>query len=75
MSHILLEMDVDEKMRQALLAQELKMRSKQPEAWTRTKFRKFANFGRNRKKTAEEILGMEPRTASEKASRKKAARK
>ena len=32
----------------ALLAEEQKMRSKQPEAWTKTKFRKYANFGRNR---------------------------
>lgn len=34
------------------------MRKKQPEAWTKTKFRKYANFGRNRKKSAEELLGL-----------------
>ena len=50
MSHILLDVGVDEKMRQKLLNEELKMRSKQPQAWTKTKFRKYANFGRNRKK-------------------------
>ena len=58
---MLLDMEVDEKMRLALLAEEQKMRSKQPEAWTKTKFRKYANFGRNRGKTAEEILGIEPK--------------
>jgi hypothetical protein len=35
---------IDEKMRQALLDQELAMRSKQPTAWTKTKFRPYANF-------------------------------
>ncbi|HNV00931.1 MAG TPA: hypothetical protein PKK60_00685 [archaeon] len=58
MSNILLNMDVDESLRLELLAQEKKMRQKQPEAWTKTKFRKYANFGRNRKKTAEELLGL-----------------
>ena len=62
MSHVLLNMGVDEEMRVQLLAEEQKMRSKQPEAWTKTKFRKYANFGRNRKKTAEEILGLAPKT-------------
>lgn len=59
MSHILLNMEVDESLRQELLTQELKMRSKQPESWTKTKFRKYSNFGRNRKKTAEELLGID----------------
>lgn len=35
---------VSEKMRQALLAEELKLREKQPERWTKTKFRPYANF-------------------------------
>lgn len=61
MSNVLLDMNVDEDLRLQLLAQEQKMRSRQPEAWTKTKFRKYANFGRNRKKTAEEILGIEPK--------------
>gem|GEM_PF-1856573 len=60
MSNILLNMDVDESLRVQLLAEEQKMRQKQPEAWTKTKFRKYANFGRNRKKTAEELLGLAP---------------
>jgi hypothetical protein len=55
----LLDFGVDESLRKKLLAEEQKLRSKQPEAWTKTKFRKYANFGRNRKKTAEEILGIE----------------
>lgn len=50
MSNVLLGLEVDETMREKLLQEELKMRSKQPEAWTKTKFRKYANFGRNRVK-------------------------
>jgi len=72
-SHVLLNVGVDEDLRLQLLAEEQKMRSKQPEAWTKTKFRKYANFGRNRKKTAEEILGIEPkqeRNVSKVAKRK-----
>jgi hypothetical protein len=57
MSGALLNMGVDESLRLKLLEEEQKMRSKQPEAWTKTKFRKYANFGRNRKKTVEDILG------------------
>ena len=56
MSNILLNMGVDEELRLKLLQEEQKMRSKQPEAWTKAKFRKYANFGRNRNKTAEDIL-------------------
>ncbi len=41
---------VDESLRMRLLAEEFKMRKKQPEAWTKTKYRKYANFGLNRKK-------------------------
>ena len=48
MSDVLLNLSVDEKLRSKLLAEEQKLRSKQPEAWTKTKFRKYANFGRNR---------------------------
>jgi hypothetical protein len=50
MSNVLLDLGVDEKMRLKLLQEEQKLRSKQPEAWTKTKFRKYANFGRNRVK-------------------------
>ena len=38
-----------EELRQQLLKEELKLRKKQPEAWTKTKFRKYANF-RTKKK-------------------------
>ena len=43
-----MNMDVDESMRLKLLQEEFKMRKKQPEAWTKTKYRKYANFGKNR---------------------------
>ncbi len=45
-----LGMGVDEEMRLALLQEEFKMRKKQPEPWTKTKYRKYANFGLNRTK-------------------------
>jgi len=68
LSSILLNVGVDEELRIKLLEEEQKMRSKQPEAWTKTKFRKYANFGRNRRKTAEEVLGLE--TSSKKVVKK-----
>ena len=52
MSDVLLNLGVDEKLRLKLLAEEQKLRAKQPEAWTKTKFRKYANFGRNRVPTS-----------------------
>jgi len=33
-----------EELRLKLLAEEFKLRKKQPEAWTKTKYRPFANF-------------------------------
>ncbi len=45
-----MEFKVDEVLRQKLLAEELKLRATQPEAWTKTKYRKYANFGRIREK-------------------------
>lgn len=48
----ILPIKVDEKMRLSLLAQERRLRSKQPEAWTKTKYRKYANFGRTKAKKA-----------------------
>lgn len=45
---VFLDMSVDEEMRQKLLAEEFQLRKAQPEAWTKTKYRKYANFGRNR---------------------------
>jgi len=44
----------DEEARLKLLAEEFKLRKKQPEAWTKTKYRKYANFGMNRKKKQDE---------------------
>jgi len=36
--------DISEKMRMQLLAEEFKLRKKQPTAWTKTKYRPYANF-------------------------------
>lgn len=46
-------MNVDESMRMKLLEEEFKLRKKQPEAWTKTKYRRYANFGVNRTKKEE----------------------
>lgn len=48
-----MNMDIDEEMRMSLLAEEFKLRKKQPPAWTMQKYRKYANFGANRKKKEE----------------------
>ncbi len=56
MSNMLLDLGVDESMRLKLLEEEKKLRSKQPQAWTKTKFRKYANFGRNRVKKDSETV-------------------
>ena len=42
---------VTEELRLKLLEEERKMRAKQPEPWTKTKYRKYANFGRTKTKT------------------------
>ena len=47
-----IELDA-EAIRQQLLAEEFKLRKKQPPAWTMQKYRKYANFGANRKKKEE----------------------
>ncbi|MCX6802377.1 MAG: hypothetical protein NT067_04665 [Candidatus Diapherotrites archaeon] len=39
-----------EEFRLKLLEEERKMRAKQPEPWTKTKYRKYANFGRAKAK-------------------------
>ena len=49
-----MNMNVDESLRLKLLQEEFKLRKKQPEAWTKTKYRRYANFGVNRKKKEEE---------------------
>ena len=46
-------MEPNEALRQKLLKQEFKMRKKQPEAWTKTKYRPYANFRTKKKETAE----------------------
>ena len=49
-----LDSDVDEALRAKLLQEEFKMRKKQPEPWTKTKYRKYANFGIKKKDKEEE---------------------
>ncbi|MCD6434638.1 MAG: hypothetical protein J7L14_03425 [Candidatus Diapherotrites archaeon] len=44
---------IDEETRLKLLEEEFRMRKKQPEAWTKTKYRKYANFVGRRKKKKE----------------------
>lgn len=48
-------MKPSEELRLKLLKQEFRLRKKQPEAWTKTKFRKYANFRTKKKDPAEEI--------------------
>ena len=48
-----LGLESSENFRVKLLKQEFKLRKKQPEAWTKTKYRPYANF---RTKKKEEIL-------------------
>ncbi|MEW6295582.1 MAG: hypothetical protein AB1467_04785 [Candidatus Diapherotrites archaeon] len=45
--------EVTEEMRLKLLQEEFAMRKKQPTAWTKTKFRPFANFNTKKKKKPE----------------------
>jgi len=49
----LLGIDSSEDLRQELLKQEFKMRKKQPEAWTKTKYRPYANFRTKKKETTD----------------------
>lgn len=49
-----MDMQINESLRLQLLAEEFRLRKKQPPAWTRQKYRKYANFGANRKKREEE---------------------
>ncbi len=48
-----MDMTVDNEMRLRLLEEEFRLRKKQPPAWTMQKYRKYANFGANRKKNKE----------------------
>ncbi len=41
---------VNEEITKKLLEEEFRLRKKQPEAWTKTKFRKYANFGIKKRK-------------------------
>ena len=48
-------MKPSEELRLKLLKQEFRLRKKQPEAWTKTKFRKYANFRTKKREPQEEI--------------------
>ncbi|MFH0969868.1 MAG: hypothetical protein V1776_00170 [Candidatus Diapherotrites archaeon] len=41
-----MKIEITEELRLKLLEEEFKLRSKQPTAWTKTKFRPYANFRR-----------------------------
>ena len=41
-----IKFEVNEQIRQKLLEEERKLRAKQSEPWTKTKFRRYANFGK-----------------------------
>ena len=43
-----------EELRKKLLKEELRLRKKQPEAWTKTKFRKYANFRTKKREVVKE---------------------
>jgi hypothetical protein len=45
-----------EELRLKLLKQELKLRKKQPTAWTKTKFRKYANFRTKKKEVQDQTV-------------------
>ena len=71
-----MDIGIDEEMRQSLLAEEFKLRKKQPPAWTMQKYRKYANFGANRKKKADEkVTQAEQNAKAETKTAQKAAEK
>ena len=53
-------LESNEQFRLKLLKQELKLRKKQPEAWTKTKYRPYANF---RTKKKEDLMDSAATTA------------
>lgn len=61
--------EVSEAMRLKLLAEEFKLRKKQPTAWTKTKFRPFANF-KTKKRVQADILPVEATVAVKAAPEK-----
>jgi len=61
----LIGLDSSENLRQKFLKQEFQMRKKQPEAWTKTKYRPYANF--RTKKKDEEVVATQKTVAAVKA--------
>ncbi len=48
-----MKLEISEELRLKLLAEEFKLRAKQPTAWTKTKFRPYANFRRPKSEVAQ----------------------
>jgi Fe-S oxidoreductase len=67
----LLSMDFDETLREKLLKKEFALRKKQPEPWTKTKYRPFANF-KARRSELDQALETKQAKANKKALAKKA---
>jgi len=66
----------NEQMRLKLLKQEFKLRKKQPTAWTKTKFRPYANFRTKKAEKAEaEAIALEAANAAKIAEAKAASAK
>ncbi len=66
---------VSEALRQKLLKEEFKLRKKQPEAWTKTKYRKFALFNTGQKKPKPKIQIEEEHELEAKDAKKRQAKK
>ena len=66
----LLSTKVDEALRMRLLKQEFTLRKKQPEPWTKTKYRPFANF-KARRTELEQAKLLESKKPAKKPSKKK----
>ncbi len=51
-----LGLEASEKLREKLLKEEFKLRKKQPEAWTKTKYRPYANFRTKKKEVVAAVI-------------------
>ena len=62
---------ISEEMRAKLLKEEFKLRKKQPTAWTKTKYRKFAFFNTGKKKEEKEKIVIQEEHEIESDQKKK----
>ncbi|MEK6957920.1 MAG: hypothetical protein AABW99_03010 [archaeon] len=51
-----LGLEASEKLREKLLKEEFRLRKKQPEAWTKTKYRPYANFRTKKKEVVAAVI-------------------